>query len=93
MPRIKKSKEFVCYIQDFIDYCSYKELSTKTIKSYYQSLTLFSKYLEEYNINDVTKEIVEEYMIFTKERGKYSYVADEKSLSKTYQNNRRDIGK
>ena len=47
MPRIKKSKEFVCYIQDFIDYCRYKELSTKTIKSYYQSLTLFSKYLEE----------------------------------------------
>ncbi|GAA0857786.1 hypothetical protein GCM10008916_12910 [Clostridium nitritogenes] len=97
MPRIKQSKEFVCYIQDFIDYCSYKELSTKTIKSYYQSLTLFSKYLEEekniYNVNDVTKEIVEEYITFTKERGKYSYVADEKSLNKTYQNNRRDIGK
>lgn len=96
MPIIKKNKEFIYYIQDFIDYCSYKELSTKTIKSYYQSLTLFFKYLEDekniYNINQVTKNVVEEYIKFTKDRGKYSYVADEKSLSKTYQNNRKDIG-
>lgn len=97
MPRIRKSKEIIYYIQDFIDYCRYKELSTKTIKSYYQTLTLFSKYLEEekeiFNVNDVNKEIVEEYIQFTKDRGKYSYVADEKSLNKTYQNNRRDIDK
>lgn len=97
MPRIKKKKEFVYYIQDFIDYCSYKELSVKIIKSYYQTLTLFFKYLEEEkdidNINDVDKYVVEEYINFTKERGKYSYVASEESLNKTYQNNRRDIGK
>lgn len=97
MPRIKKKKEVVYYIQDFIDYCSYKELSVKTIKSYYQTLTLFFKYLEEEkdidNINDVDKYVVEEYINFTKERGKYSYVASEESLNKTYQNNRRDIGK
>ena len=97
MPRLKKSKEFSYYIQDFIDYCSYKELSSKTIKSYYQTLTLFAKYLEEekdiFNVTDVDKDIVKEYLAFTKERGKYSYVADERSLEKTYQHNRRDIGK
>lgn len=97
MPRIKKKKEFGYYIQSFIDYCTYKDLSVKTIKSYYQALTLFTKYLEEEkditSIADVNKEIVEEYITFTKDRGKYSYVADEKTLSVTYQNNRKDIGK
>lgn len=96
MPRIKRKKEFSYYIQDFIDYCSYKELSPKTIKSYYQTLTLFGKYLEEEKdistVTEVDKEIVEEYINFTKERGKYSYVADEKYLEKNYQNNRKDIG-
>ena len=97
MPRIKKKKEFGYYIQDFIDYCTYKDLSVKTIKSYYQTLTLFAKYLEEEkditSVTDVNKEIVEEYIAFTKDRGKYSYVADEKTLNVTYQNIRKDIGK
>lgn len=97
MPRIKKKKEFGYYIQDFIDYCTYKGLSVKTIKSYYQTLTLFAKYLEEEkditSVTDVNKEIVEEYIAFTKDRGKYSYVVDEKTLNMTYQNNRKDIGK
>ena len=31
MPRIKKKKEIGYYIQDFIDYCTYKDLSVKTI--------------------------------------------------------------
>ena len=97
MPRIKKKKEIGYYIQDFIEYCTYKDLSVKTIKSYYQTLTLFAKYLEEEkditSVTDVNKEIVEEYIAFTKDRGKYSYVADEKTLNVTYQNNRKDIGK
>ena len=45
------------------------------------------------SITDVNKEIVKEYIAFTKDRGKYSYVADEKTLNITYQNNRKDIGK
>ncbi len=63
MPRIKKKKEIGYYIQDFIDYCTYKDLSVKTIKSYYQTLTLFAKYLEEEKdittVTDVNIEIVE----------------------------------
>lgn len=69
----------------------------KTIKSYYQTLTLFGKYLEEekeiHQISKVDKKVVEEYLEFTKERGKYSYVANEKSLQVNYQQNRKDFGK
>ena len=98
MPKIsKKNKAMEFYIQDFIDYCHLKGLSKKTIKSYYQCLTLFSKYLEEEkNIFDVTKvsrEMVEDYLEFTKERGKYSYVSNNESLQQNYQANRKDFGK
>lgn len=99
MPKITRSskKEFSYYIQEFINYCDLKGLSTKTIKSYYQTLTLFFKYLEEekniFDINKVNKDVVEEYLVFTKERGKYSYVANEESLKKNYQNLRKDLGK
>ena len=85
------------YIQDFIDHCTLKGLSPKTIKSYYQRLTLFCKYIEEekeiMSIEEVNKNIIEEYIQFIKDRGKYSYVADEKYLRTNYQNNRSDIGK
>lgn len=97
MPRIKRKKDYITYIQDFIDSCTLKGLAPKTIKSYYQSLTLFCKYLEEekgiMSIEEVNKDVIEEYLQFTKDRGKYSYVADEKSLEKNFQNNRSDIGK
>lgn len=46
MPLIKSKRCYAAYIQDFIDHCTLKGLSTKTIKSYYQSLILFTKYLE-----------------------------------------------
>ncbi|WP_297633513.1 tyrosine-type recombinase/integrase [uncultured Clostridium sp.] len=98
MPKIKGNrKDFNNHIQNFIDYCNIKGLAIKTIKSYYQALTLFCKYLEEEkditDINKVNKEVVEEYLKFTKDRGKYSYVANKDSLKKTYQDSRPDIGK
>ena len=97
MPKIKKCKEFSSYVQDFTDYCYLKGLSVKTIKSYHQTLLLFSKYLEEErgitDINKVNKDVVEEYIQFTRDRGKYSYVADEKFLKQNYQDKRSDIGK
>lgn len=97
MSKIKTKKEFNIYIQDFIDYCKLKNLSIKTIKSYYQTLALFSKYLEEEKqiskVDEVNKNIIEEYLEFTKERGKYSYVANDKSLEINYQQNRKDLGK
>ncbi len=77
MPKIKTKKEFTIHIQDFIDYCKLENLLIKTIKSYYQTLALFSKYLEEEKqiskVDEVNKNIIEEYLEFTKERGKYSF--------------------
>lgn len=97
MPRIKSNKTLEDYIHDFIDYCNLKDLASKTKKSYYQSLMLFSRYLQEEKriiyIKDINKKIVEEYLEFTKERGKYSYVKDSNSLKLNYQGNRKDFGK
>lgn len=96
MPRIsKKSKTIEDLIQDYLDFCSYKNLSKKTIKSYSQTLILFARYLEEEkeirDIKKVNKNVVEEYINFTKERGKYSFVADNGYL-KANIDKRSDIG-
>lgn len=97
MPRvIKKQKQIIDLIQDFLDYCSYKNLSSKTIKSYNQTLILFMRYLEEEkditDINKIDKEIVQEYIIFTKNRGKYSFVASTDGMIKANIDKRSDIG-
>ena len=70
----KKLKSINDIIVDYLEYCDYKNLSLKTIKSYHQTLMLFPKYLEEEKqITDITKinkNIVEEYISFTKESDK-----------------------
>ncbi len=97
MPRInKKSKKIEEIVQDYIDYCNYKNLRPKTIKSYYQTLMLFARYLEEEmeitDIKKIDKDVVEKYLSLTKERGKYSFIANEESLSKNRIDNRKDVG-
>ena len=97
MPRIiKKTKQMIDLIQDFLDYCNYKNLSIKTIKSYNQTLILFMRYLEEENditdINKITKDTVQEYITFTKDRGKYSFVASTDGMVKANIDKRSDIG-
>ena len=97
MPIIKSKRSYATYIQNFIDYCSLKGLAEKTIKSYYQSLTLFTKSLEEEKeilyINKLNKNVVEEYIQFIKERGKYSFIANVKDLNANYKDRSRDISK
>lgn len=98
MPKIlKKSKMIDDIIIDYLEYCNYKNLSLKTIKSYHQTLMLFSKYLEEEkqitDINKISKNTVEEYISFTKERGKYAFVASEEGMIKANIDKRTDIGK
>ncbi|NSB31036.1 site-specific recombinase XerD [Clostridium saccharoperbutylacetonicum] len=98
MPRIiKKTKLMIDLIQDFLDYCNYKNLSIKTIKSYNQTLILFMRYLEEEkditDINKINKDIVQEYITFTKDRGKYSFVASIDGMVKANIDRRSDIGK
>ena len=97
MPRItKKRKPIIDLIQDFLDYCMYKNLSKKTLKSYNQTLMLFMRYLEEEkdidDVHKVDKDIVQEYIQFTKERGKYSFVASTDGMIKANIDKRTDIG-
>lgn len=98
MPKILKSKRnFNFYIEDFMEYCKLKDLSKKTMKSYEATLKLFSKYLEEefqvIKIEEVNVKHVNEYVKFTKERGKYSYVSDDKSVALNNPATRKDFGK
>lgn len=58
---------------------------------------LFIKYLEEeYQIVDiqkVKKDHIEDYIDFTKNRGKYSFVSDEKTIKINHPEYRKDFGK
>lgn len=54
---------------------------------------LFARYLEEEmeitDIKKIDKDVVEKYLSLTKERGKYSFIANEESLSKNRIDNRK----
>ncbi len=98
MPRISKANKSINdIIVDYLEFCSLRNLSIKTIKSYSQTLLLFSKYLEEEkqisDIRKVDKNAVEEYLSFTKERGKYSYSSSDEGIIKANLDKRTDIGK
>jgi len=84
-------------IEDYLTSCDMRNLSSKTIKSYDQSLKLFTKYLlEEYKITSIKqlKKIhIEEYVKFTKEKGKYSFVTNNDSKLKNHPQNRKDYEK
>lgn len=94
---LKSKKDINFYLGDFMEYCTLKDLSKKTLNSYESTLMLFIKYLEEeYRIVDlqkVKKEYIEDYIEFTKKRGKYSFVADERSIKLNYPEYRKDFGK
>ena len=61
-------------VDEFIDYCTSKNLSTKTIGSYEQTLRLLAQYLKDnYKVKSAgdTKELhIREYIKYLKERGK-----------------------
>lgn len=94
---LKSKKDLEFYLEDFMEYCSLKELSRKTINSYESTLMLFIKYLKKEgiisNITDVTFENIDEYIKFTKERGKYSYVSDDRTVALNHPDSRKDFGK
>ncbi|MCR8745240.1 tyrosine-type recombinase/integrase [Romboutsia lituseburensis] len=94
---LKSKKDFNFYVGDFIEYCHIKGLSKKTMKSYEASLLLFSKFVEEeYQINrleDIKAKHTTDYVKFTKERGKYSYVSDDKTISINNPTARKDFNK
>jgi len=98
MPRItKKIYTFEDAIEDFMINCTNKHLSKKTMKSYESTFKLFAKYLEdEENIftpTSVTTKHIKTYLEFTKNKGKYSYVAEVNTLDYNNPQNRGDFGK
>ena len=98
LPKIsKKSKTIDDIIVDYLEFCSYKNLALKTIKSYHQTLMLFSQYLKEEkeitDIKKINKEIVEGYIQFTKDRGKYSFTYTEEGSKKANIDKREDVGR
>jgi len=84
-------------VDDFISYCDYKGLSTKTISSYEQTLRLFTRYLQdECNITrteQVKEQTIKNYIANVKERGKYTVVADDNTKRYNHPHNRQDFGK
>lgn len=98
MAKILKSKrDILFYIEDFMEDCHLKGLSKKTLGSYESTLKLFTKYLkEEYGtllLSEIKSEQIESYIKFTKERGKYSYVSEDKTVTLNNPANRKDFGK
>ena len=84
-------------IDDFMCYCQSKKLSNKTMRSYEQTLRLFAKYLEEQkqiqSTKEVTKEAVRDYIVYLRERGKYTIISNENSREWNKPQNRTDYSK
>jgi integrase/recombinase XerD len=98
LPRIKKNlMSLENALEEFMIYCTNKDLTKKTMRSYEQTLKLFFKYLEEeLNVTELEKvqeKYIKEYLEFTKDRGKYSFVENAKSLDINKPHNRTDFEK
>ncbi|WP_101844237.1 tyrosine-type recombinase/integrase [Halobacillus sp. Marseille-P3879] len=88
---------FEFQLDNFLLYCDSKNLSRKTLASYEQSLRLFQIYLQqEHDISSVEKVSsahIRQYIKNLRERGKYSVVSNESSMTKNYPDRRSDLGK
>lgn len=84
-------------IDDFMSCCESKGLSKKSMRSYEQTLRLFAKYLEEQkqiqSTKEVTKEAVRDYIVYLRERGKYTIISNENSREWNKPQNRTDYSK
>ena len=84
-------------IDDFMDYCTAKNLAEKTINSYEQTLRLLSRYLIEIqNVKSAedTKELhIREYIKYLQDRGKYTVTSNEETKNINFPENREDYGK
>ncbi len=84
-------------IDDFMCYCQSKGLSKSSMRSYEQTLRLFAKYLKEEKRIDSTKEVSREavrgYIVYLRERGKYTTISNENSREWNNPQNRIDYSK
>lgn len=98
MPRVTKNiLKFDDSINDFMIHCSNKDLRPKTMKSYESTIGLFSKYMEEeekiFSSCSVTTKHIKDYLKFTVDRGKYSYISSLETIYSNNPANRKDFGK
>lgn len=84
-------------IDDFMNYCDYKGLSTRTIASYEQTLRLFARYLQDNceitKTEQVKEKTIQDYITNIKERGKYTVVANDSTKRFNNPQKRQDFGK
>jgi integrase/recombinase XerD len=84
-------------IENFMLYCTSRNLSRKTVASYEQTLKLFGLYLAKYfqieNAKKVESGHVRQYIKYLQERGKYTVVNKEESTKLNYPHNRTDYKK
>ena len=89
--------DFEFQIENFMLYCTSKNLSVKTLKSYEQTLKLFSAYIKnEFDISEVDKvksAHIRHYIKYLRERGKYTVTVNEKSATVNFPHMRDDYRK
>jgi integrase/recombinase XerD len=89
--------DFEFQLDNFMLFCSSKNLSRKTLGSYEQTLKLFSHYMiSQHQIDDVKKvksAHVRHYIKYLRERGKYTAVSNERSTSVNHPDHRNDFNK
>ncbi|MTT32698.1 tyrosine-type recombinase/integrase [Terrilactibacillus sp. BCM23-1] len=85
------------FLDKFMLYCTSKNLSVKTMRSYDQTIRLFLRYMkEEKSVNDVKKiktDDIKEYINFVRERGKYTVFSDPNTVKTNRPYNRQDYQK
>lgn len=84
-------------LDNFMLYCSSKNLSRKTLASYEQTLKLFIMYLDNQfgidNVKKVQTGHIRQYIKYVRERGKYTVVNKEESKGKNHPESRSDFKK
>lgn len=89
--------EFEFQLDNFMLYCTSRNLARKTLSSYEQTLKLFGIYIEEqFNITDATKVQsghIRQYIKYLQERGKYTVLARADTKEVNFPHNRTDYKK
>ena len=88
---------FEFQIDNFMLYCTSKNLSRKTLSSYEQAMKLFAMYIRnEFHIEDVEKvqtAHIRHYIKYLRERGKYTVSVAPESDRVNYPDHRTDYNK
>lgn len=86
---------FDYWIDEYMIFCRSNQLREKTLTSYEQTLRLFERWsIEAMKIDDVgkiTEAVIRRYINELQERGKYTFYADDSTMTTNYPDRRRDF--